>query len=189
MPSVQDRIQVTGRPIFGLFGVFLAAGYYLMNGNPVAPYESQIAQLHGEISKVQAKIKETESHLADKAKFQEEMERISQTFRLALDYLPKDLDIQDILKKVYVEARTAGVALLNFVPKEAGMKEFYDEVPLDIRLRGSYSQLVTFLANISKIPRIINVQDVDLDAPKFVDGLPIMEFKGTLVVYRYREGK
>jgi len=117
------------------------------------------------------------------------MERVSQTFRLALDYLPKELDIEDLLKKIYSEARAAGVQLTDFKPKDSVSKDFYDELPMEIQLKGSYAQLVTFLGNISKIPRIINIRDVHINDPAFVDGYPTLKLNGVLVGYRYKEAK
>jgi type IV pilus assembly protein PilO len=187
MPSLLERLEVTGKPIFVLIGIILSVAYWTMNGNPTERLDAENASLQTEISKVQQKIKEAENRLANKAKFEEEMEHLSQTFKLAVEYLPKDLNIQDILKKTYLESRSSGVELSSFVPKESSPKDFYDEVPVDIKLRGPYGQLVTFLANISRLPRIINVRDVEISTPKFTDGVPIMEFKGSLVVYRYKE--
>lgn len=187
MPSLIERIETTGRSIFALIGIILAVGYWTMSGNPAEGIDRENTTLEADINKTRLKIKEAENRLANKAKFEEEMEHLSQTFKLAVEYLPKDLNIQDILKKTYMESRTSGVELTNFTPKEPVPKDFYEEVPIDIKVRGPYGQVITFLANMSKLPRIINVRDVEIGSPKFTDGVPILEFKGALVVYRYKE--
>jgi type IV pilus assembly protein PilO len=187
MPSIADRVAVTKKPIFFAIGLIACGIYYLLSGNPTELIDKQNNDLQTQTTNINQKIKEAEARLANKSKFQEEMERLSLTFKLALEYLPKDLEIEDILKKTSLEARAAGVELSGFTPKESGSKDFYEEKPVDIKLRGPYGQLVTFLANISKLPRIINVRDVEIGTPKYVDGSPIMEFRGTLVVYRYTE--
>jgi type IV pilus assembly protein PilO len=114
---------------------------------------------------------------------------MSQTFRLALDYLPKELDIQDLLRKIYSESRAAGVQLTNFKPKDPVSKDFYDELLMEIELRGNYPQLVLFLSYVSKLPRIINIKNVELIDPVYIDGVPMLKMRGTLVAYRYKEGK
>jgi type IV pilus assembly protein PilO len=187
MASLVDRIAVTQKPIFFGLGIVACGLFYLMSGNPTELIDRQNSELQSQTTSINQKIKDAEARLANKAKFQEEMERLSLTFKLALEYLPKDLEIEDILKKTTLEVRAAGVELSGFTPKESSAKDFYEEVPIDIHLRGPYGQLVTFLANISKLPRIINVRDVEIGTPKYVDNVPIMEFKGTLVVYRYKE--
>jgi type IV pilus assembly protein PilO len=189
MAGIEDRVRVTGKPVFILFGFFIAAGYWFMNGNPTQNLDSENAVLMGQIAETKSKIKEAEDRLANRNKFFEEMQRLSTTFKMALEYLPRDLDIQDILKKTFLEARSAGVSLSTFTPKEVIAKDFYDEVPIDIKLRGSYSQLVTFLATMSKLSRIVNIQNIEISQPKFVNGIPVMDFQGTLVVYRYKDTK
>jgi len=187
MPSLLERLEITGRPIFVLFGIILSTFYWISNGDPTAQTDADNAILQTDITRTQQKIKEAENRLANKSKFEEEMVHLSQTFKLAVEYLPKDLNIQDILKKTYLESRTSGVELSSFIPKESVPKDFYDEVPVDIKVRGPYGQLLTFLANMSRLPRIVNLRDIEIGAPKFTDGIPVMELKGSLVVYRYKE--
>jgi type IV pilus assembly protein PilO len=189
MASIQERIAVTGRPIFLVGGVILCALFWFMNGSPTEKLDNENNALESKIKMTEQKIKEAENRLTNKPKLQEEMDKLSQIFRLALEYLPKDFEVHDILRKISLEARAAGVEVSAFSPQESTSKDFYEENALDIRLRGPYSQLVTFLANVSKLPRIINVKGVELTSPKFVDGVPVMEFKGIFVVYRYKEGK
>ena len=142
-----------------------------------------------EIGTLQQKLKTTQDTAKDKAKIQEEMETVSQTFKLVLDYIPKELDGQGLLKKISIEAKSAGVQLATFRPGAAIPKDFYDELPMAINLRGTYPQLILFLANISKIPRIINIQNVELSYDNIIDNYPHVKMSGSLVGYRYKEGK
>ncbi len=189
MASLEDRIKLAPKSFFILMGLGLAAALHYSNGSGADALAPQIKQLKETLETSRIKLKETQDRAQDKGKFQEEMERISQTFRLALDYLPKELEIQDMLKKIYSEARTAGVELSNFKPKEVVAKDFYEELPMEIQLKGNYPQLVSFLGNVSKIPRIINIRNVEISKPLIVDGYPIMRMSGVLVGYRYLEKK
>jgi type IV pilus assembly protein PilO len=187
MISLKERIRLAPLSAFISLGVILSLAYWFMAGNPSEINKDQNASLRTQIAETDKKIKEIEVTFSSKAKFQEEMEKVSITFKLALDYLPKELNVQDLLKKIYLEARTAGVELSNFVPREAQSKDFYDEVPMDIELKGSYVQIVKFISNVSKLSRIVNVLDVTLTDPKVSEGVTIMSMKGTLVAYRYKE--
>ena len=77
--------------------------------------------------------------------------------------------------------------LTTFKPKESVSKDFYDEIPMEFAISGNYSQLVTFLANIGKLPRIINVLNVEITPTGTVDGIPMLKLSGILVGYRYKE--
>ncbi len=187
MPSITDRVKITPKTGFLFLGMILAAAYYATVDSPNSPNATQIASLNAEIIKAESKLKETEDRTRDKAHFQDEVERVSETFRLALEYLPKELDVQDLLKKVYSESRAAGTELSTFKPKDPVPKDFYEELNMEIGVRGNYPQIITFLGNISKIPRIINVRNVEITHPILVDGYPTLTLTGTLVAYRYKE--
>jgi type IV pilus assembly protein PilO len=189
MATLADRMKIVPKSAFFFLGLMGAAGLHFGLGPIGGDLIPQIEALRTDVEKDRIKLRETQDRAANKAKFQEEVEQVSQLFRLALDYLPKELDVQDLLKKVYSEARSAGVDLLSFKPKETKQKDFYDELPMDIVVKGNYPQLVTFLTNVSKLPRIINIMKVEIDKPEIVEGYPFMRMSGTLVGYRYKETK
>ncbi|MBK9293201.1 MAG: type 4a pilus biogenesis protein PilO [Oligoflexia bacterium] len=184
--ALKESIVYQSKLKIFFIGLIAAVAIYYSSGMQPAN-NPKIRQLKNDISAAQEKLKQTIEKTNNKAKFQEEVEQVSQTVRLALDYLPKEIEIQNLLKKVYSEARSAGVQLSQFKPKEVIAKDFYDEVPMEIELKGSYSQIVMFLSYVSKIPRIINIRNVEITDPKFFDGIPQMKFKGVLVAYRYKE--
>lgn len=189
MPSLLDRLKLTPTLNFIVFGVVLAAIFWWTSTDPQAKWKPANENLRKQLAIAEKKLRETEDRFHNKAKFQEEMERVSQLFKLALDYLPKELDIQDILKKIYLEARSSGIELTEFKPKEPVSKDFYDELPMEVSLKGTYAQLLTFLAHVSKIPRIINIRNVEISNPVFTEGIPVMKLSGVLVGYRYKEPK
>ncbi len=189
MATLEERIKYSPRSTFVVGGIVLAVLTWSAVDSPTKRFDPEIARIQQELADAEKKLAETEERFSNKGKFQEEMERVSQTFRLALDYLPKELDTQDLLKKISLEARSAGVELGKFTPKETVAKDFYEELPMDIQVKGSYTQLVTFLLNVSKVHRIINIRNVELGEPVLTDGVPLMQLSGTLVGYRYKEVK
>jgi Tfp pilus assembly protein PilO len=60
---------------------------------------------------------------------------------------------------------------------------------MDVEMEGSYTQLVSFLAFMSKIQRIVNIRGLELKLKDYVDDVPILKMKGTFVAYRYVEGQ
>lgn len=189
MSRLEEQVKALPKLAFFVGGLALAAFIWNSNGPGGQEFDGQITKLKGDLTQQKRKLTETKQITKDKARFQAEMEKVSQTFRLVLDYLPKELDVQDLLKKIYSEARSAGVELSNFKPRETRPKDFFDEVPMEIKLKGTYVQLVTFMANISKLPRIVTIKDVEIGSPKMNDGYPYMEMSGVLVGYRYKEGR
>jgi len=191
MASLTDRIALAPKPLFVVIGAALALVMYLQTGGGAAGnYDSQIAIAKAELNKKNDLLKKTKDRIGQRTQFEDEMNLVSQTFRQALDYLPTKADTQDLYKKIYSEARAAGVEMSGFKPREPVAKDFYDEIPMEISVRGTYAQLTSFLGNVSKIPRIINIKNVELRNPKEVEGSTFVDMKGVLVAYRYnKEGK
>lgn len=187
MANLEEVVQSKSPRFFFMVGVLAAAGIYY--GQPPMDYENLISKAKNDISVAQEKLRLTQERTQNKDKYQKEMEVLSETFRQVLEYLPKQLDTQDLLKKIYSEARAAGVEFSNFKPRDSVAKDFYDELPMDIQVKGAFSQLLNFMSNIGKIPRIINIRNVELGSPTMLDGYPVLTLKGTLVGYRYKEGK
>jgi len=189
MSALTDRMRLSPKRTFLVMGFFAAVGYWYMEPSPDDLYDALIKRMQTQLTTLQKKVSETETRFNDKKKFQDEMEQVSQTFRLALDYLPKELAPQDLLSKISIEARTAGVNLDKFTPKDSVPKDFYDELPIEIAVKGTYGNMLTFLVSVSKLPRIITVRNVNIGAPIFVDGQATMQMTGILVGYRYKEVK
>jgi type IV pilus assembly protein PilO len=61
---------------------------------------------------------------------------------------------------------------LLFRPGAPVRKDFYAEVPIDIRLQGDYHALGTFLDRVSKLERIVNVADIKIGP------LPLQQQRG-----------
>ncbi len=185
---MKDFILGQSFKVLLLGGIALAGVFYYFLGR-TNPNDVKIQKLHADIIVSTEKLKQTLEKTADKAKFQDDVERMSQTFRLALDYLPREIETQDLLKKIYAEARNAGVQLTHFRPKETVSKDFYDELPMDIELKGNFPGLVLFLSYVSKIPRIITIKDVELGDAVYIDSSATLKLKGTLMAYRYKGDK
>ena len=189
MSPLEERMRISPKRTFAVLGFFLAAGLWYMQTSPDDLYDGHIRDLTNQVTEIQKKVNETAERFNNKKKFQDEMEQVSQTFRLALDFLPKELDTQDLLKKISIEARKAGVQLGKFNPKEPAAKDFYDELPIEISVKGEYGQILTFLVSVSKLPRIVTVRNVEIGSPVLTDHAANLNMTGVLVAYRYKETK
>lgn len=189
MSALTEKIEGTSRSIFILFGILLGAGYYFMNQDQITAFDNQKTEVQSELAKREAEIAEASKVAADKKKFEEEVNKVSEQLRAAVEFLPNRLNQQDILSQISQEARSAGVNPTSVQPKKPNAKGFYEEFLMDVEMEGSYTQLVSFLAFMSKIQRIVNIRGLELKLKEYVDDVPILKMKGTFVAYRYVEGQ
>jgi type IV pilus assembly protein PilO len=74
-----------------------------------------------------------------------------------------------------------GLQFELFKPGADAVKEFYAEMPIDIRVTGGYHELGEFASDVARMPRIVTLNNIAMEADK--DGRLKLEAKA--VTYRY----
>jgi len=64
------------------------------------------------------------------------------------------------------------------------LKQIYAEVPVDIIVKGTYRQLITFLKRVGEMPRIVAIKNLNITQGK-AGGLLLV--KGKAITYRFIE--
>lgn len=125
--------------------------------------KSQLASLTAEIEKGRA----AERKLSQ---FREEVKRLELELQKLLQVLPPEKDTEDLIKKVEALVHQGDFTLKSFKTAEPVPKEFYKEYPIHIALEGTYHNLALFFDRMSKFSRIINVEDLKMNALPNVPG-------------------
>jgi type IV pilus assembly protein PilO len=77
--------------------------------------------------------------------------------------------------------------VLRFKPSSEVAKGFYAEVPVDLKLTGSYHQAGAFFDAVSKMERIVNIQGLTLGGAKDVDGRTALSIDCRAITFRFIE--
>jgi type IV pilus assembly protein PilO len=88
-----------------------------------------------------------------------EMER---TFGAMLRQLPGKTEVPNLLVDISQTGLAAGLQEKLFQPANEETKGFYAELPIKIRLVGSYHQFGAFVSGIAALPRIVTLQDIEI---------------------------
>ena len=187
--SPLERIQNLPIILFLLIAGLLGYMNYSGSQTGIEGIENQIEKQKALVAEAESKVSDAKKFVSDRKKFEEEMNKVSDQLRAAVEYLPTKLNSQDVLTKISNEARSSGVNLASIQPKNSQAKGFYEELLMEVEVEGSYGQLVTFLSYISRIQRIVNIRGLDLKVKQMTEDGPILAMRGTLVAYRYMEGK
>jgi type IV pilus assembly protein PilO len=114
-----------------------------------------------------------------------EMER---SFGAMLRQLPGKTEVPNLLVDISQTGLGAGLQEKLFQPSGEQSKGFYAELPIKIRLVGSYHEFGTFVSGIAALPRIVTLHDIQItpagDKSAGYDNL-IMDV--TAKTYRYIE--
>ncbi|MFH1217713.1 MAG: type 4a pilus biogenesis protein PilO [Pseudomonadota bacterium] len=160
------------------------AAFYFLSYSPktkeIAGLESKKAGLVAEVNKVEKAAKEIDKHRA-------EMAETKLMFGEASRLLPQEQEIPSLLTSISDLGQNSGLDFLSFIPKAEIAKEFYAEIPVDIKVRGPYHNVGVFLDKVSDLSRIVTVSNITMGGAKKVAGEMILETSFNLVTYRFIE--
>jgi type IV pilus assembly protein PilO len=149
------------------------------------PRQDQLTSLRARQTELLTKKAEVERRAHDKEAFEKELEDLTAQLKLALRQLPDDREIPDLLLRISTVARRIGLEVRKFLPKEEMMKEYHAEVPVQLELGGSYHEVAMYFDRLSKLSRIVNVQNIEITDPKERNGKVGLTVTGTLVTFRF----
>jgi type IV pilus assembly protein PilO len=115
-----------------------------------------------------------------------EMER---SFGAMLRQLPGKTEVPNLLVDISQTGLAAGLQEKLFQPAGEQSKGFYAELPIKIRLVGSYHEFGTFVSGIAALPRIVTLHDIQITpvAPDKAGGYDTLTMDVTAKTYRYIE--
>jgi type IV pilus assembly protein PilO len=112
--------------------------------------------------------------------------KVEEEFEEAAKMLPTGAEIPKLLTDISALGRNAGLDFVSFTPKGEVQRDFYNEVPVAISIRGPYHNIGGFLDQVSKLDRIVSVTNLSAGSPKKSDlGEWIVSASGQLVTYRF----
>ena len=85
---------------------------------------------------------------------------IERDFGAMLRQLPGRTEVPNLLVDISQTGLAAGLEEKLFQPLGEIQREFYAELPIKIRLTGSYHELGAFVSGIAALPRIVTLHDI-----------------------------
>jgi len=161
--------------------VLLVAAYLYFGWMPIQDaIKSQTAQ----VEQQRILLKKNERLAKDLPRKQAEYAQLEKQLMVALNMLPKQSQIPDLLENVSWAGKDSGLDFSTFKPTGEVVKQIYAEVPVSLEVSGSYRQLLTFLKRVGEMPRIVDVKNLTLTQPSVGDQLVV---RGQVVTYRFVE--
>jgi type IV pilus assembly protein PilO len=115
-----------------------------------------------------------------------EMER---SFGAMLRQLPGKTEVPNLLVDISQTGLAAGLQEKLFQPASEQSKGFYAELPIKIRLVGTYHEFGTFVSGIAALPRIVTLHDIQIEpvGDNKTGGYDNLTMDVTAKTYRYIE--
>ena len=87
-------------------------------------------------------------------------------FKIVTKKLPEKKEIPALLSSVSQSGRDAGLEFLLFQPESEINQDFYAEIPVSMRVAGSYHNVALFFDKVARLSRIVNIDDIKMASTK-----------------------
>jgi type IV pilus assembly protein PilO len=171
--------------VFGaLWGCFL---WFLF-----MPQKEDISKLEKDLSTARgklARLKKVEKNLRD---FKQKLKETEAKFNEALQLLPDKEEIPTLLASISNLGAKSGLEFLLFQPQQEMSRNFYAEIPLKMEITGPYHNVALFFDQVSRLGRIVNIQDIDMTqmrGAKTREDTVILKTGCTATTYKFIEAK
>ena len=162
--------------------VALVAGFYFFvfapNLEKIKKLESQKVSLQADVDKAEKAAENLDQHKAELAEAEKRFEEISIV-------LPKTKEIPALLTSISDHGTSAGLDFNSFTPKKETPEDFYAKIPISIQVSGPYHNVGYFLDQVSKLERIVTVEDITMGGPRLVEGEMLLSSSCNLLTYRF----
>ncbi|MHB1398627.1 MAG: type IV pilus inner membrane component PilO [Trichloromonadaceae bacterium] len=148
--------------LVGLMALVVAGFVYLL----YMPQQAELALVRQETAALEAKLQEGRRIAADLPKFKAEYEKMQEQLKLALTELPDSKEIPTLLSSIATRAKDNGLSVLRFKPGNETPQGFYANVPVELKLSGSFHEFAMFFASVGNMPRIVNISNLTMGNPK-----------------------
>jgi type IV pilus assembly protein PilO len=165
-----------------LFVIAVALAFYFLAWKPKKPVLDEVrAEEQQLFQTLEQKARKAANLDAYKAQLQE----MEQSFGAMLRQLPNKTEVPNLLVDISQTGTAAGLDQKLFQPSPQINKDFYAELPIKIRLQGSYHAIGSFVSGIAALPRIVTLHDIEITPLGKEAGIDQLRLDVTAKTYRY----
>ncbi len=160
--------------------VAMVAAYVLLGWMPI---QDEIAQAERRVQQEEMRYRKNLRLAKDLPRKRREYQTLQKQLRVALAMLPKRSQIPELLEQVSWAGRNAGLEFTEFKPQGEVPRKIYAEVPVSLRMTGTFRQLMAFLKDVGELPRIVSVRELQIQKRQGVQ----LAITGRALTYRFLE--
>jgi type IV pilus assembly protein PilO len=158
-------------------------------GLSISDTEARIARAEAEQKRLDNDLIEKTAIANNLNQFRREKELLEQRLQEALAELPEEKKIDELLQLFQERARKAGLEISTIEPQAEASEGFYAKVPINMAVTGNFHEIVTFFDSLARLRRIVNVNNIVLDAPKDAGGKVILSGKFLVTTFMFVPSK
>jgi type IV pilus assembly protein PilO len=161
-----DPKQIGSWPVLPKLGVLLLTFAVILTGSYFLDWQDQIEAIDA-AKRTELALRDTFIEKKKQAlnldAYRQQLSEIEKAFSTLLKQLPSKSEMEALLTDINQAGLGRGLQFELFKPAASEVvSDFYAELPITIRVTGSYHDLGAFASDISKLSRIVLLNDVNL---------------------------
>jgi type IV pilus assembly protein PilO len=161
--------------------IVAVGGYFLV-------IKSQIADLNRaeqkEIS-LKQEFEKKESKAVNLAAYKQQLKDIEESFGAMLRQLPSKTEVEGLLVDISQTGLASGIQFQLFKPEAERYIDFYAELPIKMKMTGTYHQFGNFISGVAALPRIVTLHNISITGAKGKGNGGKLTMEVTARTYRY----
>jgi type IV pilus assembly protein PilO len=113
--------------------------------------------------------------------YKRQLDETNRQFGALLKQLPNRAEMDSLLADINQAGIGRGLQFELFKPGADVVRDFYAEMPIDVRIVGSYHDIGAFASDVARMPRIVTLNDMEINRQD--DGN--LRLNAKAVTYRY----
>lgn len=144
--------------VVALMAVIMFLGYKLVITNSIEELEG----LKRKETELRATFETKQKRASQLVAYEKQLEEMQHSFGTLMQQLPSGTEIPALILDISEKGVSNGLEIELFEPLAEVLKEFYAEKPIKLIALGTYQQLATFVSDISGLPRIVTIHNINL---------------------------
>ena len=142
-----------------LFAALLLAGYWFVWKDQF----DALDQARQEEVKLRAEFLDKKKQSVNLDLYRQQVKEIEQAFGALVRQLPNKSEMDALLTDINQAGLGRGLEFELFKPApQETVKDFYAELPITIRVSGTYHDLGRFASDVAQLPRIVTLNDISI---------------------------
>jgi type IV pilus assembly protein PilO len=155
----------------------------------IMPQFKEKKAVAADLASVQLDLKRLQDIKNNLQKTRQEYADLKSKLQQILSQMPEQKDVPNLLRQVSALSHETGARIRYFEPKAIQPKEFYSELPFELRYTGGYHNMGYFFDGIRRLERIVHVTSFSLEAKSTTASKVVLDGNCMAKTYVYTQGQ
>ena len=140
----------------------LTLGYFL----DVQTQQDDLSRITNEEKNLKEDFERKQAKAANLDAYKAQMVEMEDSFGAMIRQLPSKTEVEDLLVDISQTGLASGIEFQLFKPLAEKHIEFYAELPITLKMTGTYHQFGEFVSGIAALPRIVTLENISITGGK-----------------------